>query len=261
LVLPEITYTAFGILMKTISGLQMFVHRTTGDGSEWIYYRFSSGGVGVDCCAGNAIWASSPDDIYFVGDNGSIVHYDGSGFTKMEGGTEVDLKDIDGTPDGEHIFVVGWDNNLPAPSTVLELNNESWNTLYYIEGAGPSEGNVGWVWGVGVLQDTVYLSTEGGLWKYDYITQESTIIPNHISFMNISAFKNVHVQSVNDIFFAGSGFIYNHYNGKSYYGSYEIMNQYPQRAMMGSYYKNNQIVMVGYFNWWQGALIAKGFHE
>ena len=210
---------------------------------------------------GNAIWGSSPEDIWFVGYNGSIVHYDGSGFTRMESGTDVNLKDIDGTPDGEHVFAVGWDNNLPAPSTVLELKNGLWATLYYIEGAGPSEGCVGWVWGVSVLQDTVYLSTEGGLWKFSYLTQESTIIPNNISYMNMSAFKNVHGQSVNDIFFAGSGFKYNHFNGNSFFYSQEITDMYPQRAMMGSDYKNDLAIMVGWFNWWEGALIAKGHHE
>ena len=68
------------------------------DGSEWTYYRFSSGGVGVNACAGNAIWGSAPDNVYFVGKNGSIVHYDGSGFTRMESGTERDLLAISGLP-------------------------------------------------------------------------------------------------------------------------------------------------------------------
>jgi len=79
--------------------------------------------------------------------------------------------------------------------------------------------------------------------------------------MNMSAFKNVHGQSVNDIFFAGSGFKYNHFNGNSFFYSQEITDMYPQRAMMGSDYKNDLAIMVGWFNWWEGALIAKGHHE
>ncbi|NOZ75675.1 MAG: hypothetical protein GXO90_09965, partial [FCB group bacterium] len=107
----------------------------------------------------NKIWGSSPDDIYFVGLNGSIVHYDGSTFRRMESGTEVDLKDIDGTPDGEHVFAVGWDSNMPAPSVVLELNAGIWSTLYYTEGSLPSDGNMGWVWSVGILEHDLYFPT------------------------------------------------------------------------------------------------------
>jgi len=217
--------------------------------------------MGLDACAGNAIWGSSPEDIWFVGSGGSIVHYDGSGFTRMESGTEVDLKDIDGTPDGEHVFAVGWDNNIPAPSTVLELIDGVWNTLYYTEGAFPQDGDVGWVWGVGIHSATAYMPTTAGLWKYNYITQDSVLVPNTISYMDRSAFTGINIQSENDIFYAGAGFIYNHFNGNSYYYSYEITDMYPQRAMRGSDYKNDLAIMVGWFNWWEGALIAKGFHE
>jgi len=209
----------------------------------------------------NAIWGSSPEDIWFVGSGGSIVHYDGSGFERMESGTEVDMKDIDGTPDGGHVFAVGWDNNIPAPSTVLELIDGVWNTLYYTEGSLPSDGDVGWVWGVGVHNASAYMPTKAGLWKYNYITQDSVLVSNTISYMDRSAFVGVKINSINDIFFAGTGFKYNHFNGNSYYYSHEITDMYPQRAMLGSDYNDNLAVMVGYFNWWEGALIAKGFHE
>ncbi|MCF7797952.1 MAG: hypothetical protein K9N11_07945, partial [Lentisphaeria bacterium] len=59
----------------------------------------------------NTIWGSSPEDVWFVGNGGSIVHYDGSGFQRLESGTEVDLKDITGTPDGDHVFVSGWNQS------------------------------------------------------------------------------------------------------------------------------------------------------
>jgi len=229
------------------------------DGETWTLYHLQN--MGLDACAGNAIWGSSPEDIWFVGDSGSIVHYDGTGFTRMESGTDVDLVDVDGTADGEHVFAVGWDNNIPAPSTVLELIDGVWNTLYYTEGALPSDGNVGWVWGVGVHNATAYMPTTAGLWKYNYITQDSVLVPNTISYMDRSAFVGVKINSINDIFYAGAGFIYNHFNGNSYYYSHEITDMYPQRAMLGSDYNDNLAVMVGYFNWWEGALIAKGFHE
>jgi len=261
----------FGVAGVTGDGIHVFsendVWVATGIIYHWNngtwerYHLWDMGVLGPGDGGVTSVWGSSPSDIWFVGDSGSIVHYDGSGFTRMESGTEVDLKDIDGTADGEHVFAVGWDNNIPAPSTVLELIDGVWNTLYYTEGAFPQDGDVGWVWGVGVHNATAYMPTTAGLWKYNYITQDSVLIPNTISYMDRSAFVGVKINSINDIFFAGTGFKYNHFNGNSYYYSHEITDMYPQRAMLGSDYNDNLAVMVGYFNWWEGALIAKGFHE
>jgi hypothetical protein len=107
--------------------------------SEWIPDR--NGGI-------NAVWGTSSSDMYFVGDNGSIVHYDGSGFEKMEslpgeGGTDIDFKDIWGVVDEKtgkvDIWVCGDDNN-PDRSIVLTLDNGTWKTVYerYPYGGGTS---------------------------------------------------------------------------------------------------------------------------
>tara|TARA_B100000315_G_scaffold195807_1_gene186770 strand:- start:10373 stop:10744 length:372 start_codon:yes stop_codon:yes gene_type:complete len=62
------------------------------------YYKFTPA---IDDYPGgfiiNAIWGTSSNNVYFVGGNGSIVHYDGLNFVKMESGTEVDLNSITGT--------------------------------------------------------------------------------------------------------------------------------------------------------------------
>src|SRR5690606_10162549 len=62
------------------------------NGSDWkIYYDTGAEGS-------NKIWGTSSNDIYFVGRNGSIVHYNGSpgadGWTKIESGTDLSLSDI-----------------------------------------------------------------------------------------------------------------------------------------------------------------------
>ncbi len=65
------------------------------DGNTWDFYHLWDMGV-LDQDDGGVehIWASSPSDIYFVGRKGSIVHYDGSNFEKMESGTTLDIQDI-----------------------------------------------------------------------------------------------------------------------------------------------------------------------
>lgn len=219
--------------------------------SEWVPGR--NGGI-------NAIWGTSSSNMYFVGNNGSIVHYDGSSFTRMESGTEVDLLDIDGTPDGEHVFAFGWDYAVPAGNIVLEYNGV-WKTIYYKEGVLPTEGNYGGIEGIGVFQDTLYISTVAGLWKYNYLDENSVLIPDNITNMGNGAFIDIHIVANNDIFFDGAGYKYIHFNGSTYYYSQEITDMYPQRANLGSNYNGDLVVIVGYFNWWQGALVARGYHE
>jgi len=211
---------------------------------------------------GNAIWGSSPEDIWFVGYNGSIVHYDGSGFTRMESGTEVKLHDIDGTPDGEHVFARGYDETVPSQNIILEYDGEQWNTIYYIEGHNyPEPGDYGHIEGIGVFGDTLYVSTVAGLWKYNYHSDESVLVPDYVTGMDNGAFIDIHINAFNDIYFDGAGFKYIHYNGSSYYYGHEIYDMYPQRANRGSAYNGDLVVVVGFFNGYEGALIAKGYHE
>jgi hypothetical protein len=52
------------------------------------------------------VWASGPDDVYAVGQNGVVVHYDGRGFTELFLGISQDLIGIWGTGP-ENVMVVG----------------------------------------------------------------------------------------------------------------------------------------------------------
>jgi len=233
------------------------------NGSEWIqYHLWNMGVLGPNDGGVKHIWASASDDIYFVGDNGSIVHYDGSGFERMESGTEVDLQDIDGTPDGEHVFARGYDENVPSQNIILEYDGAQWNTIYYIEGHYfPEPGDYGHIEGIGVYGDTLYVSTVAGFWKYNYTDENSLLIPDNITHFNQGAFIDIHIRAENDIYFDGAGFKYIHYNGSTYYYNQDIYEMYPQRANRRSDYNGNLVVVVGFFNSYEGALIAKGYHE
>jgi len=45
------------------------------------------------------VWGASPTNLYFVGNSGTIVHYDGATFTRVASGTELDFTDIWGSKD------------------------------------------------------------------------------------------------------------------------------------------------------------------
>ncbi|MEJ5306669.1 MAG: hypothetical protein WHV63_12175, partial [Ignavibacteria bacterium] len=55
----------------------------------------------------NKLWGSSSSDLYAVGNNGNIAHWDGVRWRKIESGTDVDLLDVWGTPDGKVVWVSG----------------------------------------------------------------------------------------------------------------------------------------------------------
>ncbi len=62
----------------------------------------------------NGVWGNASDNIYFVGDDGTIIHYDGTDYSTMASNTTEDLNAIWGIPfvknnpsDTENIFVVG----------------------------------------------------------------------------------------------------------------------------------------------------------
>ena len=49
----------------------------------------------------NKIWGTSSSNLYVVGGNGSIAHYNGTSWSKLESGTELTLSDVYGTNNNE----------------------------------------------------------------------------------------------------------------------------------------------------------------
>jgi len=96
------------------------------DGENWTLYHLQN--AGLDVSVGQAIWASSPDNIYFVGHRGSIVHYDSSEFIQMESGTDLDLTDIWGI-DENNIWVAGT-VDAENSSIILKKDGYGWNKIY-----------------------------------------------------------------------------------------------------------------------------------
>ena len=81
----------------------------------------------------NAIWGSSSSDLYFVGRNGSIIHYDGTTFTKMASPTTQDLDGIVGVVDSEsgekRIWVNGW-GGYPFRGFLMQYDGTDWEIVW-----------------------------------------------------------------------------------------------------------------------------------
>ena len=74
------------------------------------------------------LWGDSQSNVYGVGNAGTIIHYNGSSWRKIESGTTVDLTDIYGTPDGKEVWVCGFtsDDN----TALLRLRNGVCQTVW-----------------------------------------------------------------------------------------------------------------------------------
>ena len=76
----------------------------------------------------NKIWQRE-DQVYLVGDNGSIAYLNGSTWQAQSSGTSVRLTDIWGTPDGSEVWACGF-NDSNGGSVVLRHVNGTWQTLW-----------------------------------------------------------------------------------------------------------------------------------
>lgn len=128
------------------------------DGSTWTQYHLNN--MGFDgVCAGTTVWGSASDDVYFAGNDGSMMHYDGATFTQVPTNTPLPIQDIWGTgssvasggkvlalasdkyqQQGVEIFQVTSHGVTPLPHTGLSWSMSSlWfqaGTPYYASGAG-----------------------------------------------------------------------------------------------------------------------------
>ncbi|MFO7525766.1 MAG: glucosyl transferase, partial [Ignavibacteriaceae bacterium] len=110
------------------------------------------------------IWGSSSNDLYIVGNNGSIAHYNGTSWKKIESGTDLNINDIWGDYNektGEwEILAVASNVNSSSEREIIHLENNTSQILssnpikwslrsvwfksgkkYYVAGSGIYEKN------------------------------------------------------------------------------------------------------------------------
>ncbi len=103
---------------------------TGGRTAHWDGNRFTMAVIGGDRQGGILkLWGTSSSNIYAVGDLGTIAHYDGTTWRRMESGTTAHLVDIYGTPDGKSVWVAGY-RNSPFQSCLLSLENGQCRTIW-----------------------------------------------------------------------------------------------------------------------------------
>jgi len=160
------------------------------------------------------IWKSDLGNVFFVGFEGRITRYDGNEFVAMETGTDVDLWRLAGFPDESYLFAAGHDRDNPPGSVIIMYtkSENTWQTIYETEEAFPSDSSMGWAVALDMLDDTLFVSTIAGIWKYNYLSGESYLVPASICQFE-THYEDVNAIALNDQMYFGAAFDYVHYNG------------------------------------------------
>jgi len=222
------------------------------DGNEWTLYHIQN--LGLDACAGNAIWGTSSSNMYFVGLEGSIVHYDGSCFRKIESGSEIPIIAVSGNS-SDNIYFCHYDYWL-GPSRILHYNGSEFVEIFAsetsISDSDVLAGNVQTLW---VSSTSLYASCSSGIWQETFQGGIGTMTKWEEIHGGVMHSNNIDGQADNDIFVAGNRLRIIHYNGSNWM-SYS--NNFSREGVFESVsLKNNVVCAVGWLPY-SGAIVVKG---
>lgn len=90
-----------------VAGSRYNAGRTTGFVGRWNGSKWTN--ISPDSCSSLlSIWVNSASDVYAVGDTGTVVHFDGNRWRKLQSGTNLDIWQVTALPTGE-VYAVASD--------------------------------------------------------------------------------------------------------------------------------------------------------
>jgi hypothetical protein len=184
------------------------------------------------------MWGSDSSNMYFVGDNGLIVHYNGSSWTKIESGTSLTLNDVWGGYNkwlGEdEVLIAAGEKYSLSDVKILAIQNNHLDSI-------PWEDQVRTRHSIWFTENGNLFSCGSGIFQYAHENWEQ-----FTTFPTIYTNK-IRGNDVNDIVVVGDYGVVAHYNGVSW-------KVYDEIALwsIGNYesvdIKGNIIIAVGWYN-------------
>ncbi|HEY6170920.1 MAG TPA: hypothetical protein VIX80_01555 [Candidatus Kapabacteria bacterium] len=194
-----------------------------------------------------ACWGTSSSDMFFVGLNGMIVHFDGTKFTKMTSPTTKNLRSVWGI---SHNDVWASDANLSTgETTILHYDGMSWKEDELALTGSARTSGLSATWScdsagskfVTTSGAHVYRKTDNGLWRND-----STLVPNDLGGGTFVGIYLLSGNNANDFVGSGSWGWVGHWNGKSWKRYDELYNYSILNYTSGGLsMKGNTICVVG----------------
>ena len=213
-------------------GLDQLIH---WDGNDYVEYEL------LDTIFPswiNKIWGTSSNDFYIVGNSGNIAHYNGSSWTRVESGTDLDFKDVCGTVERSEIFISGYSTDL-SKSILLKLTNNNIEAIWENNtiSSSPPYGNI--IYSLVGYRNNLFISSDLGVFKQEFTTnnlvQKLFTVPRRV--------YKIAGTYINDIYTVGDRSNVWHYNGvskKELYVNLSVSSPFYSAAV-----KENTIVAVG----------------
>jgi hypothetical protein len=167
--------------------------------------------------ATGAIWGSSKDDIFIVGNGGKIHHYDGTKFTDMVSGTTKNLRAVWGTSHND-VWTTGY-NSATDESVLLHFDGTSWTEDEFSTTNKVKLYGIGDVWAtdssghrLAVISGTrVFRKTDDGSWRMDTSDLKNSLGGG--SYIGIGAYGG----TPNDMVCVGGWGYISHWNGRTWF--------------------------------------------
>jgi len=164
----------------------------------------------------NASWGLTSNDMFFVGNSGSIYHYNGTKFDTMTSNTKKDLSSVWGTSHSD-VWATGY-NSSTDESILLHYDGTFWSEDIFSTSGKVKQYGIGTVWAcdssghsIAVIAGTkVFHKTDNGPWRPD-----TSDLGNGLgggSYVGIGAFGG----TATDIFAVGGWGFVAHWNGKTW---------------------------------------------
>ncbi len=189
----------------------------------------------------NKLWGTSSNDLYAVGNNGSIAHYNGHSWTKIESGTNLNINDIYGAYNertSQYEILAPASNVLQSlDRDLLSINGYSVTHLL----TEPINGTISTSW---FIPDRIYLIGGDGIFKKSNFADSLW----EIKHRGITIYYTYCIRgtSINNIALIGAYGDVLHFNG------YDFKSFISQTRINGNLYsvdiKNNIIAAVGVDN-------------
>jgi hypothetical protein len=210
---------------------------------HWDGNSYESFIIGANQAQGTILemWGHFSNEIYLVGTNGSLTKFNGSSFSLMNSGTDINLTDIYDTPDGGEIWACGRETG--QRSIILRLRGNVWERIWEKDIFNPdyiyNNSSIKTIW-----LDNQFFAwfTGAALGVYRQIYSHNSVI-DHSVFNNQNAFHRVRGSSSNNIIAVGDDAMVWHFNGNSWHWYDTLFNE--ESVLLSVDVKNNLIVAIG----------------
>lgn len=189
----------------------------------------------------NRLYGLISENFYIVGDGGSIAHYDGGIWTKIESGTTLDFQDIYGAINSQT-------NQTEIVAVASQLDINKGNMIVSIEGATAVPINsTGLSWnivGVWFVSGQQYYIVGDGIGQKHSLqdTNPWTVYPTGTLARDYS--ESIRGNAINDVVIAGAYGDILHYNGSTW-KNYLDQTSLPSGSYTSVAIKGNLVIAVG----------------